>query len=60
VALTGTGAKEGFDQEALEYLGDAVLKFLASNYLLQVRGHRGGGAWRVHTGVFYAHPILIL
>ena len=37
VALTGTGAREGFDQGALEYLGDVVLKFLATNYLLQVR-----------------------
>jgi hypothetical protein len=35
-AVTVPGAREVFDMEGLEYLGDAVLKMLTTNYLLQV------------------------
>jgi dsRNA-specific ribonuclease len=35
-ALTGPGAREAYDMEGLEFMGDVVLKFLATNYLLQV------------------------
>lgn len=36
VACAGTSAQEAYDLEGLEFLGDVVLKFLATNYLLQV------------------------
>lgn len=35
-AMTARAAREAFDMEGLEYLGDVVLKFLTTNYLLQV------------------------
>jgi hypothetical protein len=35
-AVTAPSAGECFDMEGLEYLGDVVLKFLATSYLLQV------------------------
>ena len=38
-AMTAPAAGEVFDMEGLEYLGDVVLKFLTTNYLLQVRVH---------------------
>jgi hypothetical protein len=37
VSLTGAAAGEAYDLEGLEFLGDVVLKLLATNYVLQVR-----------------------
>jgi hypothetical protein len=37
VSLTGAAAGEAYDLEGLEFLGDVVLKFLATNFVLQVR-----------------------
>lgn len=37
MTLTAPSAGECFDMEGLEYLGDVVLKFLTTNYLLHVR-----------------------
>jgi hypothetical protein len=36
VSLTGAAAGEAYDLEGLEFLGDVVLKFLATNHVLQV------------------------
>jgi hypothetical protein len=36
VCLTGAAAREAYDLEGLEFLGDVVLKFLATSYILQV------------------------
>lgn len=45
VALTGARAGEASDQEGLEFLGDVVLKYLATAYCLQVRVGRQYGWW---------------
>jgi len=46
VALTGSSAAEAFDQEGLEFLGDVVLKYLATDYVIQVGAAGQGSAER--------------